>query len=145
MRTTMYAPRKNQFIEKRILAYINISRCKNFLAQLKRIKNKRTKKTFTAAFREFLSSSRPRFFSDCRSHPMRCPNDGPASRNCTKHYPGSLPGVLSRVLPRDPSLCIYRRGYLRAPPRLLITISTTVFYRENGGRYLENKRQNVSA
>jgi len=47
--------------------------------------------------------------------------------------------------PRDSSLCIYRRGYLRAPPRLLITISTTIFYQENGGRYSENKQQNVSA
>lgn len=75
----------------------------------------------------------------------RRPNDGPASRNCTKHYPGSLPGVLSHVLSRDSSLCMYRRGYLRAPRRLLITISTTVFYQENGRRYLENKRQNVSA
>jgi len=107
-----------------------------------RIDKKKDKKNFRRSIREFLSSSTPFLL---RLSISRCTNDGPASRNCTKHYPGSLPGVLSRVLPRDPSLCIYRRGYLRAPPRLLITISTTVFYRENGGRYSENKRQNVSA
>lgn len=44
----------------------------------------------------------------------RCPNDGPTSRNCTKHYPGSLPGVLSRVVPARRALYISSRLFTRA-------------------------------
>lgn len=85
---------------------------------------------FAQRLRKFLRSHRPRFLLKCRSHDARgWWND---VRNCTKHYSGSLPGVLSRVFLRDSPLCIYRRGYLRALRRLLITISTSVFYRENG-------------
>lgn len=80
--------------------------------------------------REFSVIVDHRFLFECRSDDAR--DDGPVSRNCTKHYPGSLPGVLSRVLLWGLPLCIYRRGYLRAPHRLLITISTTVFHQENG-------------
>lgn len=83
-----------------------------------------------AVFARAFCGRRPRFLFECRSHDAR--DDGPVSRNCTKHYPGSLPGILSRVLLRGSPFCIYRRGYLRAPRCLLITISTTVFHQENG-------------
>lgn len=39
--------------------------------------------------------------------------------------------VFSHVYPSGTRRFVYRRGYIRAPRRLLITISTTVFHQEN--------------
>jgi len=93
------------------------------------------KRSFATVFTNFFNSWIPFLI---RLSISQCPNDRLTFRNCTKHYPGSLPGVLSRVsLSLSP---ISKLAVLYTSSRLFTRTASSINYNFNGRILPEERR-----